>query len=127
MSLFPSQSLYLRQWFAELFLLASLSTTIPPKQLAKHPAELASLNLLRGCDCSDSSARTKMPRTSLTQPMQSLLTFSPASLSTRVAQKPHTALTAAAPGMFTSSHSHSTRMNLTCLVMDLPFDFSFNH
>lgn len=49
-----------------------------------------------------------------------------ASLSTRVAPKCYTALTAAAPGTLSSSHSHSTRMNLACLFTDLPPDSSFD-
>lgn len=49
-----------------------------------------------------------------------------ASLPTRVAQKCYTAMTSAVPGTFTSAHSHSTGMNLVCLLTDLPPDFSFD-
>lgn len=49
-----------------------------------------------------------------------------ASLSTRVAWKCYMALTAAAPGTVTSSHSHSTQTNLACLFTDLPSDLNFD-
>lgn len=84
-------------------------------------------NLLGGSHCSDRPASTKMPRTSLTWPMQSLLTSCPLwLLFPQEWLQSVTALTAAVPGPFTSPLSHSTWMNIECLFTDLPSDLSFN-
>lgn len=83
-------------------------------------------NLLRGSHCSDRPASTKMPRTSLTWPMQSLLTFCPLwLLFPQEWLQSVTALTAAVPALFTSPLSHITWMSIACLFTDLPSDLSF--
>lgn len=102
------------------------SNYIPPKSIPKNPGEFVLIDLLGGNHCFDSSASTEIPMSCLTRPMEALLTFCPLQLlfPQEWLEKCYTVLTAAALGMFTATHSHSTWMNIACLLTDLPSDFS---
>lgn len=102
------------------------SNYIPPKSIPKNPGEFVLIDLLGGNHCFDSSASTEIPMSCLTRPMEALLTFCPLQLlfPQEWLEKCYTALTAAALGMFTATHSHSTWVNIACLLTDLPSDFS---